>query len=228
MPNNHLDINEKRLNVAITDDHHIVGRGLKDIFNKIPTIGHIYFAHDSVSLLKLMKQDKIDLVILDINLPGKDGLEIASVVKAKYKKTKVVMFSSYVTPEYVYKCYEQNVDGYINKTSNAEEIKEAIKNVIDGEQYFCSDVKNILLKRLIQKDHSQNQHKKDELSSREIEILQLICNKKNYKQIAELLYISENTVRKHRQNLMIKINCHSVTELYEYALKNKIISVPKN
>lgn len=228
MPNNHPVTNEKRLNVAITDDHHIVGRGLRDIFYKIQDIGHIYFAHDSDSLFKLIKQEKIDLVVLDINLPGKDGLEIASILKTKHKKTKVVIFSSYVTPEYVYKCYELNVDAYINKTNNAEEIKEAIKNVINGEQYFCTDVKNILLKRLIQKDHSQNQHKKDELSSREIEILQLICNKKNYKQIAELLYISENTVRKHRQNLMIKINCHSVTELYEYAIKNKIISVPKN
>ena len=98
---------------------------------------------------------------------------------------------------------------------------------MDGEQFYSPDVKNILLKRLALNDHARKHyHRKNEMSSREIEILILICKKKDYKQIAGILFISENTVRKHRQNLMLKTNSHNVTDLYEYALKHEIIPLP--
>ena len=221
-------MNTKKLNIVITDDHPLVTKSLKDIFETFNNIGQVNIANNGNELLIYMKKKSIDLVVLDIKLPDRDGIELASIIKTTYKKTKVIVLSSFVSPEYVNQCYELKVEAYLNKSAPTDEINEGIKQVISGETYYCKEVKDILLNNLITRDKNpKNQNQKECLSSREIEILKLICKQKNYKQIAEILFISENTVRKHRQNIMQKAGCHSTTELYEYAIKRKLISLPQ-
>jgi len=218
---------KKKQSIIIVDDHPVLCSGIKDILKQLPLIGKIQCVNNGESLLNLLQKETIDLVILDIGLPDMDGIELADIIKTKYKNTKILMLSSFVSPEFILQCYEIGVNAYLSKTANAEEIKRGINCVINGEQYFTSDVNTILLKRLIRKDqYHKFLQTNEELSSREIAILKLICHKKNYKQIAEILFISKNTVRKHRQNIMQKTICHNTTDLYEYALKKGIISLP--
>lgn len=217
---------KKKLNIIVTDDHPIVTKSLKEIFNDFQNISNINSANDGDELLDLMKKKSVDIVILDINMPGKDGIEVASIIKKNYKKTKVIILSSFISSEYVNQCYKIKVDAYINKSASTNEIIEGIKIVIKGEKYYSSDVKDILLNNFINQDQLNKDHiKNNGLSIREVEILKLICKSKNYKQIAESLFISENTVRKHRYNLMIKTNCHNTADIYEYAIKHKLISL---
>ena len=221
-------MNTKKLNIVITDDHPLVTKSLKDIFETFNNIGQVFTANNGDELLIYMKKKSIDLVVLDINLPNRDGIELASIIKTEYKRTKVIILSSFVSAEYVNQCYELRVEAYINKSAPTAEINEGINYVISGETYYSKEVKDILLNNLITRDKNpKNQNQKECLSSREIEILKLICKQKNYKQIAEILFISENTVRKHRQNLMLKTNCHSATDIYEYAMRHKHILPPK-
>lgn len=218
----------KKLNVVITDDHPLVTKSLKDIFETFNHIGQVYIANNGEELLIYMKKKSIDLAVIDINLPDRDGIELASIIKTTYKKTKVIILSSFVSPEYVNQCYELKVEAYLNKSASTTEIIEGINLVIIGENYYSKKVKDILLNNLIKKDlQNEFHHKKDSLSVRETEILKLICKQKNYKQIAEILCVSAHTARKHRQNIMQKTGCHSTTELYEYAIKRKLISVPE-
>jgi DNA-binding NarL/FixJ family response regulator len=217
----------KKLNIIITDDHPIVTTSLKEMFGTFLNIVNIDIANNGDELLNLLKKRIVDIVILDINMPGKDGIELASIIRTNYKNTKIMILSSFISSEYVNQCYEVKVDAFINKSSSTNEIIEGINQVIKGEKYYSNDIKDILLNNLINKDqHNKQHHKKDSLSLREIEVLRLICQKKNYKQIAEILFISENTVRKHRQNLMAKTSCHSTSEIFEYAIKHKMISLP--
>ena len=217
----------RKLNVVITDDHPIVTKSLKDVFQTFNNIRQVDIANNGDELMMYMKNKLIDLVVLDINLPNRDGIEIAAQIKNDYQRTKVIIFSSFISPDYVKQCYDLKLEAYINKTANTAEIYEGISQVLSGENYYCKDVKNVLLNNLIKNDnHQKSCHTKNCLTARELEILKLICKQKNYKQIAEILFISENTVRKHRQNLMLKINCHSTSELHWYAINHKLISIP--
>jgi len=212
-------MNEK-INIVVVDDHPIVRNGLLDILLKFPFIDSVKLADGGKSFLTLMKNHSADLVILDIRMPDMDGVDLAKIVKEKYRNMAIMIFSSHLSEQYIHQCYEIGVNAYISKDADTGEIKTAIQSIMKGETYFSADVKTVLLKKLMQKGKN-----KELFSDREKEILKYICEGKANKKIAELLFISDNTVNNHRANIMKKADCHNVTELYEFALLNKLIEI---
>lgn len=211
----------ENLNIVVVDDHPIVRKGLYDILIKFPFIKDVKLVDGGKKFLELMKNHTAHLVILDIRMPDIDGVDLAKIIKEKYSDTAIMIFSSHLSEQYINQCYEIGVDAYVSKDANTGEIKTAIQKIIQGETYFSADVEKILLKKLMQKGKN-----KDKFSDREKDILKYICEGKANKKIAEILFISENTVNNHRANIMKKANCHNVRELYEFALQNKLIEMP--
>ncbi len=210
--------------MVVVDDHPVVRNGLYDILKKFPFINEVEKADGGKKLLEIIMKRRPDMVTLDIRMPDIDGVDVAKLVKQKFDdKIKILMFTSHMSEQYINQCYEIGVDGYLSKDADTSEIKTAIQTIMKGESYFSDEVKAVLLKKLMQKGKQ-----KETFSEREREILKYLCDGKSNKKIAEILFISENTVNNHRANIMKKANCHNVTELYEFALQNKHIELSKD
>lgn len=211
--------------IVVYDVHPIIGIGLKAILARTKAIGNIHMANSETTLFSLLNDGSIGLVILDSNQFNADSVLLVSKLKLRHKQTKVALFNTFFDPVQLQQFYTLKVDAYVKKDCPSDEIVKAVEVALQGEKYYCEQVKNVLFDLKEEKKHLEGQSKGESLlSKREIEVIKLICARKNYKQIAEILLVSENTVRKHKQNLMLKTKCHNANDIYEYALNNNLIA----
>lgn len=163
-----------------------------------------------------------DFVILDVNLPSLNGIEILGRLKAKFPETKVLLFSGFFTTSTIRKALKAGVEGIIEKTAGLEEMHKALQKVMAGQSYFGPKVVNILREIMVNPEHDDSL---EVLSEREKEVLQLIAEGYSTKGIAEKLNISIKTAGTHRANLMQKLDLHGVAELTRYAIAKGLITV---
>lgn len=166
-------------------------------------------------------EHKPDIVMLDINLPSLNGLELLEQIKHKLPKTKVLLFSAHFNHSTIRKALKSGVEGMIEKTTGMSELHNAIQKVMDGETYFGPMVVNALREIMI---HPERDESLEGLSIREKEVLQLIAEGYSTKAIAEKLNISNKTASTHRANLMQKLNLHGVAELTRFAIAQGLVS----
>jgi two-component system, NarL family, response regulator LiaR len=211
--------------IIVYDVHPIIGIGLKAILAKTKAVGNIYMASSETVLFSLLNDGIIGLVILDSNQFSADSVLLVSKLKLRYKQTKVALFNTFFDPIQLQQFYTLKVDAYVKKDCPSDEIIKAVEVALQGEKYYCDQVKQVLFDFNQEKKYVEISSDRELLlSKRELEVIKLICARKNYKQIAEILFVSENTVRKHKQNLMLKTKCHNATDIYEYALNNNLIA----
>lgn len=216
---------EPRINITILDDHPMILSGLKELLKKCTFAESVTGFNNIARMKEYVLTAAVDLAILDLRISNTEGgLEMANFMRSKLPNTKILIYTAHVDRSYISECVDIGVDAYVTKDSDVEEVSSAIRYVLQGERYYSKDVKDIVL------NHFFNQPKvtgaaivTERLTSREVEVLKLVCKGFDSKQIGEKLFISQNTVRKHRQNILIKTNCHNVQSLYQYAIRNRFV-----
>ena len=211
-------------NIIIVDDHLIFRQGLKSIITLENIANVIGEASNGLELLNLLTHLKPDLVLMDIDMPHMNGLEATEKALELMPELKIIAFSMFSDEEYYYKMIDRGVKGFILKTSGINELENAIKNVMSGDTYFSNE----LLRKIINNFGHSNSNKptlQDNLTDREIEILQQICLGLSTDEIAEKLFISPKTVKSHKSNLLEKTVCKNTPALILFAIKNKIVEI---
>jgi DNA-binding NarL/FixJ family response regulator len=212
--------------VMIVDDHKIFRDGFKLVLNTLDNVQFVGEAATGKEFLELLRTTKADVVFMDINLPVMDGIAATQEALKLQPDLKIIAISSYDGIEYVNKMLYAGVEGYLLKDSEYDEIKDAIESVMTGRNYFSKKILVLLTKNTItRKQEEKEKTNLPRLTKRELEIVGLMCKGFNKKEIAERLYISERTVEKHKENLMMKTGTNNSVSLVVFALRNKFAEV---
>jgi DNA-binding NarL/FixJ family response regulator len=212
----------EKIRIIIADDHQLFRNGLKILLNAFPEFEVAGEASNGEEFLKVLRNTKADIALMDINMPEMDGIEATRKGLKITPDINIIALSMYGEEEYYYKMVDAGAKGFVLKDSDIAEVKEAILTVNKGGSYFSQE----LLYHVIQKiKHRENEIKTANLSKREKEILMKICEGLSNQEIAEALFISKRTVDKHRANLLGKTNSKNTASLILYAIKNKLIEI---
>lgn len=211
------------IKVMIADDHILMREGIKQLLEFDGKIEVIAEANDGEECLEKLKTVKPEVLLLDINMPKKNGIEVLKSIRNQNLKVKVLILTVYNEIEYLLKAVDIGVDGYILKDSESAELKRAIMTVLEGESYIQSSLIPALNSRLIARD--VDKEKIDSLTKRELEVLVQVANGMFNKEIANTLNISERTVKNHLSNIFRKIEVSDRTQAAVFAIKNDIIKL---
>lgn len=216
-------IMENSIKVMIADDHILMREGIRQLLEFDGTIEVIAEANDGEECLEKLKTIKPEVLLLDINMPKKNGIEVLESIRKQNLKVKVLILTVHNEIEYLLKAVDIGVDGYILKDSESAELKRAIVTVSEGESYIQSSLIPALNSRLIARDIDKE--KIDSLTKRELEVLIQVANGMFNKEIANALNISERTVKNHLSNIFKKIDVSDRTQAAVFAIKNDIIKL---
>lgn len=208
------------MNIALTDDHEIVREGLKKILSKQSDLNVVAEAASIKELESKLSEQQIDLVMLDISLPDKSGLDFIKDIKIRYADLKILMFSIYPDEKFAKRAIKMGADGYLSKSAKPSEIINAIRKIEKGGKYM----KYELLEELIFNPLKSNVAAKHEiLSDREFEVLRLLAQGNKISKIAENLSLSVNTIASYKTRIQEKLNIKSTAELIRYAIDNDLV-----
>ncbi len=208
--------------IILVDDHKIFHEGISSLFAPYPDMQVVAVAEDGLDALKLVRNHTPDLVILDINMPGLNGIDVTRRICQEYKKTKVLALSMHADRYFVLEMLKAGASGYLLKTADFKELLRAIRTVKANNFYLSPGISQVILEEIRQNPDgktSAKAAKAAELSQREREVLQLCAEGKTTKQIADILFLSTKTVETHRLRLMKKLEIHSLAELTKYAIR---------
>jgi DNA-binding NarL/FixJ family response regulator len=206
--------------VCITDDHKMVLEGIKLLIDGHADIEVVFLCNSGSELIEYLKSGLPDVVLLDINMPGINGIETCKIIKKEYPQIRVIGLSMIAESNLVRLMIKNGADGYLHKNAGQEEIVEAIQNVIRGRKYISDEISEILFE---QKEPKINNSPFPKLSRREEEILKMIIDEKTTQEIADSLFISFGTVETHRRNIMIKLGVKNTAGLVRVALEYNLI-----
>jgi len=218
---------KEKIHVHVADDHKILIEGIIAVINTDKDIEVEGFSLTGKEVIDWAQSHTADILILDINMPHYDGIEVLKFFKMKGIKIKTIILSSYDDVKLVEEMLTLGASGFLSKDSAGEHIINAIKAVYEGEQYFSDAIKSNLLKlytgqkvKAGQRPESTIAHS---LTDREVEVLKLIAQEYSSPEIADILNISQSTVDTYRKSLLKKTNVKNAVGLAMYAVKNKII-----
>ena len=218
---------DKKITVHIADDHQILIDGVKAVLNIEPNIEVIGFSLNGNEVVDWYKEQTSDVLILDINMPQLDGIEVLKKFKNHKKRPEIIVLSSYDDVKLVKEVLQMGAKGFVPKKSAGEHIVNAVYKVSNGDQYFTDDVKEKMMQTLlmgqIKNEGSQDGVLISSLTKREVEILRLVAQQYSTREIGSELHISESTVETHRKNLMKKVKVKNSVGLAIFALKNEVI-----
>lgn len=209
--------------VMLTDDHILMREGIRQLLEFDGNIEVIEEASDGEGCLEKLGRVKPDVLLLDINMPKKNGIEVLEEIKKKKMDVKVLILTVHNEIEYLLRAIDIGVDGYILKDSESSELKKAIHILMNGENYIQPNLIPALNNRLITRD--ADREKIDSLTKREMEVLIQVANGMFNKEIANELHISERTVKNHISNIFKKIDVSDRTQAAVFAIKNDLIKL---
>jgi DNA-binding NarL/FixJ family response regulator len=207
------------IRIIIADDHQMFIDGIKSLLNTNKQVKVIGEANDGNGLLELMGKNEPDLILMDVNMAGMDGIEATKQVRKNYPAVKVLMLTMFNTRDYIEKVLKAGAQGYILKNTGKEELNHAIEKVMNGESYFSKEVTERIMEGLQGKKASAYDPMMVELTEREKDVLKLIAKELTTQEIADQLFISFNTVETHRKNLISKLNVRNIAGLVKYAVQ---------
>ncbi len=217
----------KKIKIILADDHQLFREGLFALINEIADMNIIAQAKDGNELLKIIENVKPDVVLSDISMPGKTGIEVCALIKAKFPEVKFIMLSMYNNEVFFINSLKAGAKGFLSKEISREELLNAIRTVYQGNDYYDKKLSNVLLKEYVEKITSSNSTalKDTFLSPREKEIIKLVAESYSNGEIAAKLMISVRTVNAHKNNIMRKLNLKCNVDIVKYAIVNKIINL---
>ena len=218
-----------KFSVVLVDDHLLFAEGMKSVLNSVEAVESVAVAYNGKELFPLLYKVKPNLLLLDLNLVEENGLELVARVKKEFPDTKIIVLTSYDDPKYVKKAFKNGVDGYMLKSSPKDELVGGITEVLKGEIFFGNGVSlpnvssNGVQGRKSAFETDDRFVQKNNLTKREVEILSLIGEALSNKQIADQLYISDQTVSVHKKNLMRKLGVNSTASLVKIAFQSRLV-----
>lgn len=211
------------IKVMLVDDHMLMKEGIRQLLEFDGTIQVIAEASDGEECISKLLDVKPEVLLLDINMPKKNGIEVLEEIKNRNINVKVLILTVHNEIEYLLKAVDIGVDGYILKDSESSELKKAINVLAQGENYIQPSLIPALNSRLVSRD--QDKDKLDNLTKRELEVLIQVANGMFNKEIATSLNISERTVKNHISNIFKKIDVNDRTQAAVFAIKNDLIKL---
>jgi two-component system response regulator NreC len=213
-----------KVRVLLADDHAIVRSGLRLLLEREQDLTVVGEAADGRAAVAWMERDQADVAVMDVGMPGLNGIEATAQIVRKYPEAYVVMLSMHSDETYVLRCLRAGARGYVLKESAEHELITAIRAVAAGKSFFSPKVK-----KLLQQEHVERMRREggedsyDLLTEREREILQLLSEGNSNKEIAGRLHLSVYTVETHRKRILEKTNLHGTAELILYAVRKGVV-----
>ncbi|MBC5715213.1 response regulator transcription factor [Roseburia sp. BX1005] len=212
------------IKLVIADDHSMIREGLKQLLELEGQFKVIAEASDGVECLEILSKEAPDVLLLDINMPNKNGLDVLKELnQSGNRKVKVLVLTVHNEVEYLIKAVELGVDGYVLKDSESSELKKAIMTILNGETYIQPDLIPMLNAKMISMENDYD--KIDSLTKRELDVLKNLAIGMYNKEIATKLEISERTVKNHVSNIFKKIGVSDRTQAAVFAIRNNLIDI---
>jgi DNA-binding NarL/FixJ family response regulator len=216
----------EKIKIMIVEDQLIFRKGLKLILSEMEQVQLMVDAGDGKEFLEIIKKDMPDIVLMDIQMPGMDGIEATKAAVALYPDLKILVVSLHGEEECLLSMLEAGARGFLLKNTDDDELKKAILTVYAGKNYFSNDLLPALTSAYMKKKtytHDKNDII-EKLSPREIEVLRYICKGYTNKEIAEACFISDRTAGGHRGNLLAKTGCRNTAQLVAFGIKYNLIN----
>lgn len=214
----------KALRVLLVDDHEIVRTGLRLLFQAEPDILIVGEAGSGEAAIAAVTALKPDVVVMDIAMPGMNGIEATRQIKAVSPETAVLALTMHEEEPYFFQMLEAGASGYVPKRAAADDLISAIRIVAQGQVFLYPSLARLLVQDYLQRETADQPAQSDPLTPREREVLSLIAEGLTNREIAEALVISVKTVDRHRENIMHKLNLHNRVELVKYAIAKGLIT----
>ena len=211
-----------RRRVLLADDHALVRAGIRMLLQSLPGVEVIGETGDGLEALERVRRDLPDVILLDITLPGLNGLDVAERISRLDVGTRVLMLSMHASPEYAARAFAAGAVGYLNKDSAFDELAMALDAICAGRRYLCRAIDPALVQQfgeLAERGESELER----LTPRQRQILQLIAEGNGTRQIAERLFLSVKTVETHRGQIMERLGIHDVPGLVRFAIRNGLV-----
>jgi DNA-binding NarL/FixJ family response regulator len=216
---------ESKKQIFIVEDHRLFREGLKAMLSLDPGYEIIGEAEDGLEAVRLIRKSKPDLVLLDLSMPRMNGFSVLREIKAAMPEVKILVLSIHESDQYVLQAFEARADGYAIKDSSREELRVAIRSVLEGKKYISPGIAgNVLEGYLDGRKTLKTKSALDTVTEREKEILKLLGEGYQNKEIADLVHISVKTVEKHRANIMAKLDLHNAAALTAFAFEHGLIT----
>jgi DNA-binding NarL/FixJ family response regulator len=213
------------LKILLAEDHHIIRQGLKALLEAQADFEIVAEADDGRSAVKLARKYSPDIIIMDVSMPELNGIDATRQILMEISGAKVIALSMHSDKRFINGMLEAGVSGYLLKNCVAAELISAIRSVMKGRKYLSPQILGTVVEGYLVHLSMDKVQMESPLSTREREIVQLVAEGKDSRQIAESLHISSKTVESHRRRIMDKLEIHSVAELTKFAIRQGLTSV---
>lgn len=214
----------KKSRLLIVDDHTLLRAGLCSLLSQEPDIEIVGEAANGRDAIQLVGTLSPHLVIMDLNMPGMNGLEAIVDIKRRFPDTRVLVLTIHKTEEYIHESLRAGADGYVLKDATHDELRVAVRSILKGKSYLSPDISDKVINGYLGTNSNVNGSTSwDKLTHREREVLKLVAEGHQNKDIAEFYSLSVKTVEKHRSNLMRKLDLHNTSKLTAYAIEKGLV-----
>lgn len=215
---------EKIIQIALADDHKIYRDGIRVALTSRDFVRILWEAEDGEAMMSKIRNNRPDLLIMDIKMPKTDGIKALQLLKKEYEDLKVIILSMYDDKETVTKMMEFGANAYLTKTTDADEIYKAVMTCIEEDFYFNDLVNEAVLLKLQHKKATRNFNPTIKFTEKELKILKLISEDKTTEEISENVFLSPRTVETIRQNMKSKVGAKTIAGLLMYGMRNNLLS----
>lgn len=210
------------IKMLLVDDHEIVRDGLKTLMESQHGVDIVAEAENGLEALESCKNNEIDIIVMDVNMPEMDGIQATKAIKEKYPNIKILALTMSDNDVHIRKMIEAGASGYILKNAGRDELKKAFEALMNDQHYFSDSATQSVMMELVRNKGKTSVGNDAQITERELEILDLIIKEHTNQEIAEKLFISVRTVDAHRRNLLQKTGARNTAGLVRYALENNL------
>lgn len=219
------------INLLLVDDHSLVRDGIKAILSEDDNINIVAEAGSAEEAMEMLSIHPVDIGLIDVFMPGKDGIEATQMIREQFPEVKVIILSMEVNADIVSKAINYGASSFLPKDSRKQVLIDAIKTIYRGERYVNNAISDMIFNRFFETSVSGkkriviNDYSPDNISEREQEVLKLLASGHTNRETADKLFISVRTVDSHRNHIMKKLNIQNTAELVKYALRKQLITL---
>ncbi|MEE4264446.1 MAG: response regulator transcription factor [Desulfobacteraceae bacterium] len=211
--------------VVIVEDHRLFREGLKSLLADKPDFEMVGEAGDGLEAIRCIRKHQPNLVLLDLSMPKMNGISVMREIKGQYPEIKILALTIHESDQYVLEAFEAGADGYCLKDAGRNELRVAVDSVLQGKRYISPSISdNVLEGYLTGRKKLKSKTSWDTITPREREVLKLLGEGYQNKEISDMLHISVKTVEKHRANIMSKLDLHNAAALTAYAIDHGLVT----